>query len=145
MKPKYKRLVSVIALMLIMCLGAFVMLKTFSDNLIYFYSPKDLAKTQKNEPQKLSNLSDRKIKVGGMIKAGTVKQKSDKISFIVTDYKNDIKIFYVGILPPMFREGQGVVAEGFLQKIEKDDNIFKFKASKLITKHDEKYMPPELK
>ncbi len=147
MKPKYKRLASVVVLISIMFLGAFVLLKTFSDNLVYFYAPKDLAELQRNQSQKFSNLSGRKIRVGGMIKKGSVKRISDKVSFIVTDYKDEIKIFYKGILPPMFREGQGVVAEGFLHKPKKNkkSKAFKFKAKKLITKHDEKYMPPELR
>ncbi len=159
MKLKYKRLLQVTILLIIMAIGAFTLLKTFSDNLVYYYSPSDLKKMESENKDKFKNLKNAKIRIGGLIKDKTLNKEEDKFDFIVTDNNYDIKIYYQGILPPMFREGQGVVAEGnIIGKVKvvektlgiKDINktarstIYQFKASKLITKHDEKYMPPEV-
>ncbi len=153
MKPKHKRLINILFLLCLVSLGVFVLIQNFRDNLIYFYTATDIVKLKKSSPKKFEELfNDKKIRVGGMIKKNSLKKiDTRRYIFKVTDYKNDVKINYKGILPPMFREGQGVVAEGFLQKfygkkyLKKKSYIFKFKAEKLITKHDEKYMPPELK
>lgn len=159
MKPKYKRLLQVTALLLIMALGAFALLKTFGDNLVYYYSPSDLKKIESEDNDKFNDLEHKKIRVGGLIKDKSLNKDKDKFDFVVTDNNYDIKIYYEGILPPMFREGQGVVAEGNMigkikivektmgiKDIKKTNKatIYQFKASKLITKHDEKYMPPEV-
>ncbi|MDX1949832.1 MAG: cytochrome c maturation protein CcmE [Rickettsiales bacterium] len=147
MKPKHKRLLNISILFTLVALGVFLLVQNFRDNLIYFYSPSDLAKSVQNEPKKFEELLKKnKIRVGGMIKKSSLKKLgSSKFIFKATDFENDIKIYYQGILPPMFREGQGIVAEGKLQEFDKKKFLFKFKAEKLITKHDEKYMPPELK
>ncbi len=160
MKPKYKRLIAVIILLAFMVGGAVILLKTFGDNLVYYYSPTDLKNKSENEDF-FQKLTKKNIRVGGLIKSGSLnKTDADEVDFVVTDNNFEIKIYYKGILPPMFREGQGAVAEGRLageikviQKTmgikdkRKTDKatIYQFKANKLITKHDEKYMPPEVK
>ncbi len=142
MKPKHKRLIIVLVSLVSIFTGTFVLLDTFRDNLIYFYPPKDIATMQTAEPKHFAKILKRQIRVGGMVKEKTYKKTGElDHSFIITDYTSDLKIRYNGILPPMFREGQGVVAQGNLFT---EDNKTYFKAEKLITKHDEKYMPPEV-
>lgn len=132
MKPKHKRLLWLSAAILCMTIGLSIILLTFQDNLVFFYSPKDL----NEKAEKPTGI----FRLGGMVKEGTI-QKQDgnppTLHFTVTDYAEDVKVTYSGIAPPMFREKQGVVAEGKLE-----GNIFK--ANNLLTKHDEKYMPPEV-
>ena len=86
-----------------------------------------------------SEIEKKKIRVGGMVKKSSVFVNSDEIKFIITDFKNEINVNYSGVLPNLFAEGKGVVAEGFL----KDKNFFL--ATKILAKHDENYMPPEVK
>ena len=81
----------------------------------------------------------KKIRVGGMVKKNSVSMNSNEISFVITDFKNEINVIYTGAVPNLFEEGKGVVAEGFV----KDRNFFL--ASKILAKHDENYMPPEVK
>lgn len=108
-----------------------VILRNFNDNLVFFYSPAELA--GKTIP------ADKIIRIGGLIKDGSVEKMADGIStqFVITDLQDSIVVNYSGILPPMFREGQGTVARGVLK-----DGVFL--ADNLLTKHDEKYMPPEV-
>ncbi|MDC0351655.1 cytochrome c maturation protein CcmE, partial [Candidatus Pelagibacter sp.] len=80
-----------------------------------------------------------KIRIGGMVKKGSINMSTDEVNFIITDFKNEINVTYSGLVPNLFSEGKGVVAEGFL----KDRNFFE--ASKILAKHDENYMPPEVK
>ena len=89
--------------------------------------------------QSLIELNKKKIRVGGMIKEQSVFINSNEINFIITDFKNEINVIYSGVVPNLFSEGKGVVAEGFL----KDKNYFL--ATKILAKHDENYMPPEVK
>ena len=101
------------------------------DSIIYFYSPTELL--NKN------NIENKLIRIGGLVKTGTLKRKENlKINFVVEDGKNEIKVEYQGILPDLFREGQGVICEGKVIK----NNIFS--AYKILAKHDENYMPPEV-
>tara|TARA_Y100001970_G_scaffold48260_2_gene61187 strand:+ start:3202 stop:3630 length:429 start_codon:yes stop_codon:yes gene_type:complete len=107
-------------------------LKTLEDNVLYFYSPTDIGENSNIE------IGD-KIKVGGMVKNGSIKTKENEIKFIITDYKNEIIVSYEGTVPALFAEGKGVVAEGRLQ-----DKKF-FLAKRILAKHDENYMPPKIK
>lgn len=146
LKPKHKRLINILILLTIFSIGAFGLTKTFKENLIYYYSPTDLENLKNSEPKKLEKLARKKIRVGGLVKEGSV-EKPDQINtnFLVTDQNFDIKVTYNGILPPLFRELQGIVAEGTLNIEDvKNGDVFSFTATNLLTKHDEKYMPPEV-
>jgi cytochrome c-type biogenesis protein CcmE len=143
LKPKHKRLIVVIACLCSIFIGIFTLLNNFKDNLIYFYSPKDLTLIEKNSPDKFDRLKQKQIRVGGMVKEKSYKKTSELgHEMTLTDFENDIIVNYSGILPPMFKEGQGIVALGKLDS--KQNNIMFFNATTLITKHDENYMPPEV-
>ena len=108
-----------------------MILKSLEENVVYFKSPSEIkinAEIEKN-----------KIRVGGMVKKDSIKIVSKDIKFVITDFKNDINVVYSGAIPNLFQEGKGVVAEGYL----KDRNFFL--ATKILAKHDENYMPPEVK
>ena len=122
-------LITLILLSLI--LSVFVILKSLEENVVYFKSPSDI--------QLLSEVKNKKIRVGGMVKKDSVMISSNEVSFIITDFKNEINVSYSGLIPNLFSEGKGVVAEGYLK-----DKSF-FEASKILAKHDENYMPPEVK
>ena len=115
----------------IFILSVFLILRSLEDNVVYFKSPSDV--------KVLVEIEKKKIRVGGMVKKESINIESDKISFIVTDFKNEINVSYSGVVPNLFEEGKGVVAEGYL----KDKNFFL--ATKILAKHDENYMPPEVK
>ena len=112
-------------------LSVFLILKSLEENVIYFQSPTEI--------KNLSNSKNNKIRIGGMVKKGSIFIMTDKVNFIITDFKNEINVTYSGLIPNLFQEGKGVVAEGYL----KDDNFFS--ATKILAKHDENYMPPEVK
>ena len=112
-------------------LTIFLILKSLKDNVIYFQSPSEI--------KSLIELDKKKIRVGGMVKEKSVFINSNEVNFIITDFKNEINVIYSGAVPNLFSEGKGVVAEGFL----KDKNYFL--ATKILAKHDENYMPPEVK
>ena len=112
-------------------LTVFLILQSLKNNIVYFQSP--------NEIKSLVELDKKKIRVGGMVKEQSVFINSNEVNFIITDLKNEINVIYSGAVPNLFAEGKGVVAEGFL----KDKNYFK--ATKILAKHDENYMPPEVK
>ena len=130
-KTKNRLLIFLTISLLSIVLITFVF-KTLEDNVLYFYSPSDI---DQNEKIKLN----KNIRIGGMVKNGSVKTEKNEIKFIVTDYKKEIIVSYKGTVPALFAEGKGVVAEGKLQ----DKNFFI--ADRILAKHDEKYMPPELK
>jgi len=115
---------------LILILTVFLVLKSLEENVVYFKSPSDV--------KLLTEIRDKKIRIGGMVKENSIEMTNNEVNFIVTDYKNEINVIYSGVLPNLFSEGKGVVAEGYLK-----DRSF-FKASKILAKHDENYMPPEL-
>ena len=119
------------AALIILILSAFLILKSLEDNVVYFQSPSDI----KNLPE----TEKKKIRVGGMVKKNSILIKSNEVNFIITDFKNELDVSYSGVVPNLFLEGKGVVAEGFL----KDRNFFL--ATKILAKHDENYMPPEVK
>ena len=109
----------------------FLVLKSLEENVVYFLSPTEI--------KNLNETTTEKIRVGGMVKDQSIKINSNKINFIITDFKNEINVVYSGIVPNLFQENKGVVAEGILR-----DKSF-FKAEKILAKHDENYMPPEVK
>tara|TARA_Y100001970_G_C13870174_1_gene668619 strand:+ start:115 stop:480 length:366 start_codon:yes stop_codon:yes gene_type:complete len=106
--------------------------KILEDNVLYFYSPSEI-----KENNQISFNTN--IRIGGMVKDGSIKANKNEIKFIVTDFKNEIIVSYQGTVPALFAEGKGVVAEGKLQ-----DKKF-FLAKRILAKHDENYMPPEIK
>ena len=111
-------------------LTVFLILQSLKENVVYFQSP--------SEVKSLIELTNKKIRIGGMVKDQSININSDEINFIITDFKNEINVNYSGAVPNLFTEGKGVVAEGFL----KDRNYFL--ATKILAKHDENYMPPEV-
>ena len=112
-------------------LTVFLVLQSLKENVVYFQSPSEI--------KSLIELDKKKIRVGGMVKEQSVFINSNKVNFIITDFKNEINVIFSGAVPNLFAEGKGVVAEGFL----KDKNYFL--ATKILAKHDENYMPPEVK
>ena len=128
MIPTRRRLYSVMAGLLLLGGAAALVLVALSENIVYFHSPSDIAA---EPPPK-----GRAIRLGGLVEEGTFKRESD--SFKITDLSESVAVVYSGILPDLFREGQGVVTEGSLG----DDGIFQ--ASEVLAKHDENYMPPEV-
>ena len=121
-----------VALILVtLILTVFLVLKSLEENVVYFQSPTEI--------KTLSELDTNKIRVGGMVKKNSININSNEVKFIITDFKNEINVSYSGAVPNLFAEEKGVVAEGFL----KDRNFFS--ATKILAKHDENYMPPEVK
>ena len=129
---KVKLRVLFISLLLVsVILSVFLVLKSLEENVVYFLSPTEI--------KNLSEINNKKIRIGGMVKSQSIIVNSDKVIFIVTDFKNEISVSYSGLVPNLFEEGKGVVAEGFLK-----DRSF-LVADKILAKHDENYMPPEVK
>ena len=112
-------------------LTVFLILQSLKDNVVYFQSPSEI--------KSLIEIDKKKIRVGGMVKEQSIFINSNEVNFIITDFKSEINVIYSGAVPNLFAEGKGVVAEGFL----KDKNYFT--ATKILAKHDENYMPPEVK
>ena len=114
-----------------LALSIFLVLKSLEENVVFFKSPTEI--------KLIPELNTKKIRIGGMVKKDSIVISNDEINFIITDFKNEINVIYSGVVPNLFSEEKGVVAEGFLQ----DRNFFQ--ASKILAKHDENYMPPEVK
>ena len=112
-------------------LSVYLILKSLEENVVYFLSPSEI--------KNLNEITSDKIRIGGMVKNQSIIIKSEEINFIITDFKNEINVSYSGSVPNLFAEGKGVVAEGYL----KDRSYFN--AVKILAKHDENYMPPEIK
>ena len=130
---KVKKRASLLAIFLsVSVVSIFLILSALNKNILYFNSPTDI----RLDPD--INF-DKKIRVGGMVKKNTLKISDQEIRFIITDFKNEIRVSFKGTVPNLFAEGKGVVAEGKLQ-----DKKF-FVADRILAKHDENYMPPELK
>ena len=125
------RLVFLALILASVILTVFLVLQSLKENIVYFQSPSEI--------KSLIELNKKKIRVGGMVKEQSVFINSKEVNFIITDFKNEINVIYSGAVPNLFAEGKGVVAEGFL----KDKNYFS--ATKIMAKHDENYMPPEVK
>ena len=121
----------IILVLITLILSVFLILKSLEENVVYFKSPSDI--------KTLSEANKSKIRVGGMVKKNSISIKEKKLNFIITDFENEINVSYSGAVPNLFSEGKGVVAEGYLK-----DKSF-FLATKILAKHDENYMPPEVK
>lgn len=128
---KKRRLYFVLLGMLALGSATALVLTAFNDTLVYFYSPTELMAHKDITPE-------RRLRIGGLVEEGSVDKKGEIVSFRVTDTANAIPVTYNGILPDLFREGQGVVAEGRLTT----DGVFH--ASEVLAKHDENYMPKEV-
>ena len=130
---KIKKKASPLAITLLASVtGIFFILQSLNKNILYFKSPTDIKNNQ--------NINfDKKIRVGGMVKKNSLIIKEEEIKFIITDFNNELNISFSGTVPNLFSEEKGVVAEGKLQ-----DKTF-FIADRILAKHDENYMPPELK
>ena len=130
---KYKRFYFLLVLIICVALAIFFVLKALEEKIVFFYSPTEIFQ-KKIDPSQL-------IRVGGLVLNESVQYENNglKVNFTITDTKNNINVNYEGILPDLFREGQGVVAEG---KIDKNHKIFY--AKRVLAKHDENYMPPEV-
>ncbi len=130
---KVKQRASLLAITLLVSVtGIFFILQSLNKNILYFKSPTDIKNNQ--------NINfDKKIRVGGMVKKNSLIIKEEEIKFIITDFNNELNISFSGTVPNLFSEEKGVVAEGKLQ-----DKTF-FVADRILAKHDENYMPPELK
>jgi len=118
-------------LVILAALVIFVILRSLEENVVYFFSPTEIYNK--------SNITfDKKIRIGGLVKKNSVSKNNTSVNFIITDLKKEISVSYNGIVPNLFSEGKGVVAEGKL----KDKKYFI--ADKILAKHDENYMPPEV-
>ena len=128
---KVKLRILFISLLLIsVALSIYLILKSLEENVVYFLSPTEI--------RNLVEIENKKIRIGGMVKENSIIIDSENIKFVVTDLKNEINVIYFGQVPNLFAEGKGVVAEGFLK-----DKSFLI-AEKILAKHDENYMPPEV-
>ena len=132
LKKVKNRLSILVALSVLSISVIFIILKVLDDNVLYFYSPSDIKNSNEMSLKK-------KIRIGGMVKNGSIQSNENEIKFVVTDLSNEIIVSYSGTVPALFAEGKGVVAEGKLR-----DKKF-FIAKRILAKHDENYMPPELR
>jgi cytochrome c-type biogenesis protein CcmE len=131
MKPRHKRMVAIAAGVAALGIAAALVLTAFQKNIVFFFTPTQVAANE--APQ------GRSFRIGGMVVPGSVKREGVEVRFLVTDTAKEIPVQYRGALPDLFREGKGVVAQGQLGA----DGIFR--ASEVLAKHDENYMPPEAK
>ena len=131
MKPRHKRAAIIIGALLALGVAAYLVLNAFQSNLVFFFSPTQVAAGEAPK--------NRTFRIGGLVKEGSVKRDNLTVSFIVTDTAKEVPTSYTGILPDLFKEGKGVVAQG------KFDASGKFVATEVLAKHDENYMPPEAK
>ena len=125
------RFLFIIIILITLILTVFLILKSLEENVVYFKSPSEINSS--------AELNKNKIRIGGMVKKNSISVNANEITFIITDFKNEINVTYTGAIPNLFEEEKGVVAEGTL----KDRNFLS--ASKILAKHDENYMPPEVK
>ena len=132
MNPKYKRLLILFLILSILGVATKLVLMALKENIIYFYTPNELKKKYGN----VKNIEN-KIRIGGLVLQDSVIINKNESIFEITDKKDNIKVFFKGQLPDLFREGQGIVAEGIL----KDNKLI---ANQVLAKHDENYMPPEV-
>ncbi len=131
MKPRHKRAAIIIGALLALGVAAYFVLNAFQSNLVFFFSPTQVAAGEAPK--------NRTFRIGGLVKEGSVKRDNLTVAFVVTDTAKELPVTYTGILPDLFKEGKGVVAQG------KFDDSGKFVASEVLAKHDENYMPPEAK
>ena len=131
MKPRHKRVAIIAGGLIALGVAAYLVLNAFQSNLVFFFTPTQVASGEAPK--------NRTFRIGGLVKPGSIKRDNLNVTFVVTDTAKDMNVSYTGILPDLFREGKGVVAQGKLA----DDG--KFTASEVLAKHDENYMPPEAK
>ena len=133
-KKKTNRFYFIFLILVSISLALFFVLKALNDRIVFFYTPTNISED--------AEIIGKNIRVGGLVLENSIKYSNDglSVSFIITDNKNMIAVFYTGILPDLFREKQGVVVEGSFLKSKKT-----FNAKKVLAKHDENYMPPEVK
>ena len=124
------RAIFILSIFFSLVLIIFLVFKSLEENVVYFKSPTEI--------KNLTELTSKKIRVGGMVKEKSIKVNQSEVNFVITDFKNELIVNYSGSVPNLFEEGKGVVAEGFL----KDRNFLT--AVKILAKHDENYMPPEV-
>ena len=129
MKPRHKRAAIIAGGLAALGMAAYLVLNAFQSNLVFFFTPSQVASGEAPV--------NRTFRIGGMVKTGTVHRDNLTVAFVVTDMAKDVPVSYTGILPDLFREGKGVVAQG---KLGVDG---RFVASEVLAKHDENYMPPE--
>ena len=129
MKPRHKRLAVIAVGVVGLSLASLFVLNAFRSNLVFFYSPTEVLEGKAP--------ADRIFRIGGMVETGSVRRDGLKVDFIVTDMNQRLPVHYEGQLPDLFREGQGVVAQGRLAEGRA------FMAKEVLAKHDENYMPPE--
>ena len=130
-KKVKSRIFFLAAVLFIAAILIFVILKSLEENVVYFFSPTEIYNK--------TNISlNKKIRIGGLVKNNSIEKKGTSVNFIITDLNKEINVTYIGLLPNLFSEGKGVVAEGKLE-----DRKF-FIAEKILAKHDENYMPPEV-
>ena len=124
------RAIFILSIFISSVLIVFLIFKSLEENVVYFKSPTEI--------KNLTELTPKKIRVGGMVKEKSINVNQSEVNFVITDFKNELIVNYSGSVPNLFEEGKGVVAEGFL----KDRNFLT--AVKILAKHDENYMPPEV-
>lgn len=129
MKPRTKRLIMVVAGLATAGVAATLILKAFNSNLVFFFTPSQIAADE--APR------NRAFRIGGLVETGSVHRDGTRVDFMVTDTAKSVPVSFVGILPDLFREGKGIVAQGKLES----DGVFH--ATEVLAKHDENYMPPE--
>ena len=129
-KKVKQRSIFILSIFFSLVLIIFLVFKSLEENVVYFKSPTEI--------KNLTELTSKKIRVGGMVKEKSIKVNQSEVNFVITDFKNELIVNYSGSVPNLFEEGKGVVAEGFL----KDRNFLT--AVKILAKHDENYMPPEV-
>ena len=130
MTPKKKRFYLLFSAFTFFCFIVGTTLIVLQDNILFFYTPSEILEKDLKQ--------DEKVRLGGLVEENSVARNDTKINFTITDLKKTIEVTYEGILPDLFREGQGVIVKGYLQ-----NNIFE--ATEVLAKHDENYMPPEIK
>ena len=130
MTPKKKRFYLLFSAFTFFCFIVGTILIVLQDNILFFYTPSEILEKDLKQ--------DEKVRLGGLVEENSVARNDTKINFTITDLKKTIEVTYEGILPDLFREGQGVIVKGYLQ-----NNIFL--ATEVLAKHDENYMPPEIK
>lgn len=131
MKPRHKRAAIIVGGLAALGIAAYLVLNAFQSNLVFFFSPTQVAAGEAPK--------NRTFRIGGLVKPGSVKRDNLTVNFVVTDTAKDMAVAYTGILPDLFKEGKGVVAQG---KMDADG---RFTATEVLAKHDENYMPPEAK
>lgn len=138
LKKRHKRIIGIVFLLVFLSIGFYLVLRGLRDNIVFFYPPSEI---------NLALNKKGKVRMGGVVKANSVlyQNNTDRMEFVLTDYKQEIKVEYQGTLPALFREGQGIIAEGVILTRNNGNKLEQyFNATSLLAKHDEKYTPPEI-